>query len=165
MPRSSQIASDAPREQQTLRLPEQKLRSLQSWAINGTGLTASARVQDPGGRIALVQNSWTDGWFLPGGAVEPGEMPREAASREIREEIGLDATIEAPLVVLEQTYVSQHDGEDWFSALFVVYSASSEGKIPDVSKLGVAYDEIKAARWFETIPDDLHDNDLLRPYL
>jgi 8-oxo-dGTP diphosphatase len=32
----------------------------------------------------------------PGGSVEPGETPREAAAREVAEECGVAATIEAP---------------------------------------------------------------------
>lgn len=165
MPQPRQIAPEAPRVQQTLRLPVLKLESLQKWAIEGTGLTASARVRDSDGRIALVKNSWKDGWSLPGGGVEPNETPSEAAQREVREETGLSATIGEPLVVLDQTYVSEDDGEEWFSALFVVYSASADGDISDASQLGVTDDEISAARWFDTIPEELHDGELLRPYL
>lgn len=165
MSRQPHIDSTVPREQQVLHLPEQRLEALRSWAIEGTGLTASARVRDSNGRTALVQNSWTDGWFVPGGAVEPGEEPREAARREIHEEMGLKATVEEPLVVLEQTYRSESVGDDWFSARFVVYSASADGDIPPVSQLGQTDDEIEGARWFDTIPDNLHDEDLIRPYL
>ena len=161
----SQIAPNVPREQQTLTLSEEKFKSLRSWAIEGTGLTASARINDSDGRILFVQNSWTDGWFVPGGAVEPNETPQEAAQREIHEETGLNATIEEPLVVLEQTYTSETVGYDRFSALFIVYSALADGEIPPVSQLGKTDDEIEAAQWFETIPEDLHDGDLLRPYL
>lgn len=165
MSRRPWIAPEAPREQQTLCLPEATLEGLRTWAVDGTGLTASARVRDPDGRIALIRNGWTNGWFVPGGAVEPGETPREAARREVREETGLNATIEEPLVVLEQTYTSKGDEEDRFSALFVVYSATAAGEIPPVPRLGETEDEIEAARWFETLPDDLHDGALLRPYL
>lgn len=165
MSNGPQVAPEAPREQQTLSLPEERFESLRSWAIEGTGLTASARVTGGDGRIALVRNGWTDGWFVPGGAVEPDEEPREAARREVYEETGLDATVEEPLVVLDQTYVSEETGQEWFSAAFVVYAATAEGEIPPVSTLGRTDDEIEAARWFETIPDRLHDGDLLRPYL
>jgi 8-oxo-dGTP pyrophosphatase MutT (NUDIX family) len=159
------VAPDVPREQQRLRLSEERLESLSSWALDGTGVTASARVRDADGRTALVQNGWTDGWFLPGGAVEPGETPAEAARREVRQETGLDATIEEPLVVLEQTYTSESDGADWFSARFVVYAATADGEMPPPSQVGATEGEIEAARWFETIPDALHDGELLRPYL
>lgn len=160
-----ELPADIPREHQTLRLSEAQLESLRSWAVEGTGLAAAARVKDPTGRIALIQNDWTDGWFLPGGAVEPAETPSEAARRELREETGLDATIEEPLVVIEQQYTSQQDGDDWFAAQFIVYSAAATGDIAPQSQLGVADDEIHAARWFETLPAELHDGELLRPYL
>lgn len=161
----NEIAPGVPHEQQLLRLPESKLNSLQEWAIDGSGITAAGRVRDSDGRIALVRNSWSDGWILPGGGVEPDENPIEAARREVREETGLNATIHAPLVVLDQTYVAEDSGVEWFSALYVVYSASADGEIPDPSQLGVSEDEITAAQWFETLPENLHDDDVLRPYL
>jgi 8-oxo-dGTP pyrophosphatase MutT (NUDIX family) len=156
---------ETPRVPQMLELPAVKLRSLRSWAVEGSGLTAAARVRDSDGRIALVRNRWSDGWILPGGGVEPGEDPAEAASREVREETGLAATVGDPLVVLDQSYVDERDGEEWFTARYVVYAATADGQIPDASRLGETDDEIEAARWFAEVPDDLHDGDLLRPYL
>lgn len=161
----SELASDAPRVPQTLELPAAKLRSLRPWAVDGSGLTAAARVRDPDGRIALVRNSWSDGWILPGGAVEPDEDPVAAARREVREETGLDATVGDPLVVLDQSYVDEDDREEWFTAQYVVYAASADGEIPDASRLGETDDEIEAARWFDAPPDDLHDGDLLWSHL
>jgi 8-oxo-dGTP diphosphatase len=161
----TEIAPEVPREQQTLRLPVSKLRSLQVWAIDSSGITAAAQVRDPDGRIALVKNSWSDGWILPGGGVEPNENPIEAAQREVREETGLSATMNAPLVVLEQSYVEENTGTEWFSAVYIVYSTSAEGEIPDASRLGMTEDEITAAQWFDTIPENLHDGTLLRSYL
>ncbi len=40
------------------------------------------------GRVLLVHNSWRQEWELPGGTLEAGETPREAAVREFREETG-----------------------------------------------------------------------------
>jgi 8-oxo-dGTP pyrophosphatase MutT (NUDIX family) len=40
------------------------------------------------GRLLLVHDSGRATWELPGGGIEPGESPREAAVRELREESG-----------------------------------------------------------------------------
>jgi mutator protein MutT len=53
-------------------------------------LAAAACIRDEKGRVLLLQRG--DGenlWGFPGGAVEPGERADEAATREVREEIGL----------------------------------------------------------------------------
>lgn len=141
------------------------MNAYRDWAGTGTAVSAAASVRDADGRIALIKNTWTDGWFIPGGAVEPGETPKEAAKREVSEEVGLDATISEPLVVLDQTFVSESDDTERFSGQYVVYSATATGEIPDAIQLGVENEEILAARWFETLPDELHDGELLRPYL
>ncbi|OTF09399.1 NUDIX hydrolase [Halorubrum sp. SD612] len=159
------VASGAPRESQSIRLPEERIEALREWAEAGTGLTAAARVRDPDGRIALVKTSWSDGWVLPGGAVEPDESPPTAAAREVREETGLDAAIDDPVVVFEQSYVGAESGAVAFEAEYVVYAARAAGRIPDAAGLGVSPDEIRAARWFEAVPTALHDGALLRPYL
>jgi 8-oxo-dGTP pyrophosphatase MutT (NUDIX family) len=44
---------------------------------------------DDHGRALLVKHADTELWVAPGGAVEPGETPAEAAVREMWEETGL----------------------------------------------------------------------------
>ena len=51
---------------------------------------------DESGRILLIHESLEDGtthWLTPGGGVEAGEHPRDAARREAREETGIDIRI------------------------------------------------------------------------
>lgn len=42
------------------------------------------------GRILLVKPTYRDGWQFPGGGVDTNESPRQAATRETKEELGLD---------------------------------------------------------------------------
>ncbi|MEV4456941.1 NUDIX hydrolase [Microbispora sp. NPDC049633] len=42
-------------------------------------------------RLLLVFNRYRQCWELPGGLIDPGETPRQAAVRELREESGLVA--------------------------------------------------------------------------
>lgn len=46
-------------------------------------------LRDPDGRVLLCQLTYKQDWDLPGGVVEVGESPREAAGRELTEELGL----------------------------------------------------------------------------
>jgi len=50
---------------------------------------AAAVIPDADGRILLQAKTHEAGWFLPGGAIEPGEHPEEALVREVAEETGL----------------------------------------------------------------------------
>jgi G:T/U-mismatch repair DNA glycosylase/ADP-ribose pyrophosphatase YjhB (NUDIX family) len=56
---------------------------------------ARALVFDPAGRVLLVRFDFPQKtvWALPGGGVESGETPEQAASREVREEAGFDAEL------------------------------------------------------------------------
>jgi 8-oxo-dGTP diphosphatase len=54
---------------------------------------AFAVIVDNGRRVLLCHRRDIDAWNLPGGGVAGGEAPWDAALREIREEVGVDAEI------------------------------------------------------------------------
>lgn len=60
-------------------------------------LTASAVVVDLNEqKVLLVHHRATGAWMFPGGHVDPGEAPAEAATREVREETGVPIGIVHP---------------------------------------------------------------------
>lgn len=59
-------------------------------------------------RVALIRRV-RDGrtyYLFPGGGVEPGETPEEAAAREAREELGVE--VEVGPLVFEDSYAGTH---------------------------------------------------------
>ncbi|HXX69656.1 MAG TPA: NUDIX hydrolase [Polyangiaceae bacterium] len=55
------------------------------------------------GDVLLVRNSYVPYYSLPGGYVRRGETPKEAALRELKEEVGVSALSEQLDLVLEET--------------------------------------------------------------
>ncbi len=51
-------------------------------------VVAAALIQNATGELLLVRKRGTDCFMLPGGKIEPGEMPVQTLARELREELG-----------------------------------------------------------------------------
>lgn len=79
-------------------------------------------------------------WSLPGGHIEPGEMARDAALREISEETGIEAQLSGLLDIHE---VLRHDADGRLTAhyLLVVFFGRWVGGEP------AAGDDAAAARF------------------
>ena len=68
-----------------------------------------AAVFDDDGRLLLVRRADDDKWGLIAGWVEPNEPPESTAVRELREEVGLDARVDALVgVFFRPAHVNEH---------------------------------------------------------
>lgn len=60
---------------------------------NSTVPAVSVVVPDDQERIPMIRRTGNKYWSIPGGGMEPGESIREAAAREVKEEIRVDCEI------------------------------------------------------------------------
>ncbi|MFP4311068.1 MAG: NUDIX hydrolase [Nitriliruptoraceae bacterium] len=73
-----------------------------------THVTGSAIVLDERSRVLLHRHKRLGRWLQPGGHLDPGELPWQAAVRETREETGLDA--HPPALGVTLVHVDVHEG-------------------------------------------------------
>ncbi len=70
--------------------------------VNKIVEVAAAVLQKPDGTFLLAQRPadkiWAGYWEFPGGKTEPGETPRHALVRELREELGIDTETAYPWI-------------------------------------------------------------------
>jgi ADP-ribose pyrophosphatase YjhB (NUDIX family) len=78
--------------------------------------------RDEADRVLLVLESDSGKWCPPGGVIEPGEGPHEAAVREMREETGLTVLLEGVRAVVGgPDYRKTYANGDEISYISVVY--------------------------------------------
>lgn len=53
----------------------------------------SAIVTDDENRILMILRTDNGYWSIPGGGLKPGETPRQATAREVKEETGIDCQV------------------------------------------------------------------------
>ena len=109
-------------------------------------------------KLLLIRHRKLEMWLPPGGHINPGELPDEAAAREVLEETGLEVRLlpeekrTYPLVkMLHKPFVVQlEDIAPRHQHIDLIYLA-----VPTGGTLCADPEETDGARWFDT--DDLGD--------
>ena len=113
-------------------------------------LGAQARVVRSDGRVLLVKAAYRWSWGMPGGLMDPGEGPAEAAIRETAEETGLEIELIGEPVIVLETEMQRVN--------FIYQAVPAPGADPDAIKPQAS--EILELGWFahdefpNTIPDE-----------
>ena len=97
------------------------------------------------GKLLLVNTKSTGKWFFPGGAIEPGELSKDALKREIHEETGIEVEI-GKLFKVHESFFYYDPWQKGFQNISLIYLC--QPKTFDVSD---AYneerDEAEKAQW------------------
>jgi 8-oxo-dGTP pyrophosphatase MutT (NUDIX family) len=118
-----------------------RIRALLAWLprpfdehADATHVTASGIVLDGHGHLLLHRHKRLGRWLQPGGHLDPGELPWEAARRETAEETGLVAThpSSGPLLV----HVDVHEGPRGHVHLDLRYLLRADGDAPPAPAIG-----------------------------
>jgi len=95
----------------------------------GVTLGVRAAVLSGAGEVLLVRHTYTPGWHMPGGGVEPNETLVDAIAKELREEANIALTGPA---VLHGVFLNRHASDRDHVAVFIVRSfTQSAPKQPD----------------------------------
>ncbi len=98
------------------------------------------------GEILLHRRSDTGRWGTPGGAIDPGEEPAEAAVREVWEETGVEVVPERISAIYTTPLVHYPNGDAICvtSIVFVCRPVGGEPRINDSESLEVRYFPVEA---------------------
>jgi 8-oxo-dGTP diphosphatase len=97
-------------------------------------------------RLLLVLDRFRQGWELPGGMIDPGETPRQAAVRELREEAGLH--VEDLFFAGYARFMLGTERREEYAAIYVACLTEAPGtEACDF----VPNDEISAVCWWDGV--------------
>jgi 8-oxo-dGTP pyrophosphatase MutT (NUDIX family) len=93
--------------------------------------------------VAVIRPRGRTIWALPKGHIDAGEVPEQTACREVKEETGLDATVEKPLGEIH--YVYQWRGKSVSKKVHFFLLRYAAGEI-DALEPAMRV-EVESARW------------------
>lgn len=96
-------------------------------------------------KVLLVKHTYQSGWYTIGGSVEPGETPRQAMERELKEEVG--ASLVMPMQLFS-VYYSRNEKRDDYIIFYIGHGCTQQE---------ITSDEIAEMRWFaiDQLPTDV----------
>lgn len=103
--------------------------------------TSVGMLVEQDGKILLIERKiFPPGFALPAGHVDDGETYEQAAARELKEEVGLDATKLA--LIAEGRKENECSREDGTWHYWKIYRVDAEGEVTR------SEGETKSARWY-----------------
>jgi 8-oxo-dGTP diphosphatase len=99
-------------------------------------------------RCSMVLKSGEDFvfWVTPGGEIEPGEEPRDAAVRELREELGLELDVRGPVYTETNQFELAGEMRDNLDHWFLARCAADAPKMKGVTEEELAM--MQEMRWW-----------------
>ena len=121
---------------------------------NQLGHITASGLMIKGGKVLLIFHPYIKQWFQPGGHIDDGEFPIEAAIREVYEETGiLCESIEGQLdpvdIDLHEIPANPKKGEGahlHIDLLFVLQVIEERDSPEDIQKAWVPFDQITSPR-------------------
>lgn len=112
-------------------------------------------VYQPSGSLLLVRHEDVGQWVLPGGEVGSDETFREAATRELAEEAGVEVDYDGLAMVMRVTIRCDDHSTRGIIPVYAAEATTTEPSVTDPDG------EITEARWFEDLPQDARDREHL----
>jgi 8-oxo-dGTP diphosphatase len=103
--------------------------------------SVTAIVFDDRGEVLLQKSRDTNDWRLIGGVLDPGENPADCVVREVKEEAGIDVTVEHIVGVHARPLVTYPNGDKvlYVSTSFLCRARSGTPRVCDDESLEMRY--------------------------
>ena len=116
--------------------------------------SAAVLIENEQGELLIVKTGYKDHWSLPGGIVDAGESPLEAAVREVKEEVDIQVDPKD----LKLTMVASRHSDEFLTHQFVFFTKLENDAF---SEIKLQESEIVASKFIAKNDVDFEDMSLL----